>query len=173
MQNISYQDFKLSCSKLSSELKKEGIEIPHTRLLEIMSKTFGYKNYNTFRGINHHPNIDCLKIYLDKKLQKDFFQKFCDYAMLIMSVNVNKNIIMLQKNCDYIKVDFSILNKQESIHVKEHLFYFMKSNKIFNANITKIEQIVNKDLISEIVVSDNIITISKEMYDCFYKNKEQ
>lgn len=58
MLSISHQDFKTASTKMSSELKEAGITIQHSRLLNMMAHSFGYKDYATFRGLSNQSVIE-------------------------------------------------------------------------------------------------------------------
>lgn len=77
---MNHEDFKIACSKLTTSFKKEGIKIPHAKLLELVSQSLGYKNYNTFRGLA--PEQICIDT------ENDQGQHFYEIHVFVMKMSI-------------------------------------------------------------------------------------
>lgn len=50
MNYVSMENFKASCKRMSNELKRSGVDLKHQAILDIVARSFGHKDYNTYVG---------------------------------------------------------------------------------------------------------------------------
>lgn len=149
MQNISLQDFKTSCSKLSVELKENGVKIPHTKLLNMVAHSLGYKDYNTFKGIQNIKEKNGYRIYADKeKYQNCFFLLKKEFETLL-SEKFNQ-VFIRRQNCDFIEVDITKINSSLLEKFELRLIDFFKESRF----IDRIEHIVFQDVSQKLLSFD-------------------
>ena len=150
MQNISYQDFKTSCSKLAVELKEIGVKIPHTKLLNMVARSLGYKDYNTFKGIQDIKEKNGYRIYVDEKDYQNCIFKIKHTFEQLLSEKFNQVFIQRQ-NCNFIEVDFSKINSYDVELLQKKVLTFFKECNF----IKRIEHIVFQDVSKKLLSFDN------------------
>lgn len=50
MPHVSIENFKAACKRMGNELKNSGVTLNHQAILDIVARSFGYKDYNTYHG---------------------------------------------------------------------------------------------------------------------------
>lgn len=50
MNYVSMENFKAACKRMSNELKETGVNLKHQAILDIVARSFGHKDYNTYVG---------------------------------------------------------------------------------------------------------------------------
>ena len=154
--------FKTISSKIYNSLKKEGVKIPNSKLLEIISQALGHKNYNTFLGMetkkqhiqDNNENLKRIIIELQENTPENFLNNI--YSLIKESVINVKNIQIIKKDnlfiVDFIDTDFTkiqITNISFVISGNLHLYkdrryvkdlyveireYFKEKRKILSEN---------------------------------------
>jgi hypothetical protein len=148
---MTHEDFKIACSKLTIALKKEGVKIPHTKLLELVSQSLGYKNYNTFRG--------CIKSEQNN-------QKILEWAPPGRS---HKKYILSQDKIQFLE---NYIQDMEKEYIKGEIFNVKISPKRMEYITLPNEKGVDKEGTPNILTDiDNFALEKMEKYACnFYNN---
>lgn len=67
---MNQNDFKTACKALTLSLKEQGVTLAHSKILDIVAKTNGYKDYNTYVGMQS--DFSRVKSFKDNKIIIDY-----------------------------------------------------------------------------------------------------
>lgn len=147
---VNKDNFKKSVKRLEHSLEANGINLSYSKILDITSKTFGFKNYNDF--LNHQYNENTYKIILtfsNINYAPMYLHQFKNFFPNIIDFNDK-----IENNC-------LILNISNLIH-NDIDFQDMKTCFFLIASF--FSTIIKKESFSETLIKNKVIEDQNNLY---------
>ena len=176
--------FKTISSKIYNSLKKEGVKIPNSKLLEIISQALGYKNYNTFLGMetkkqhiqDNNENLKRIIVELEENTPENFINNI--YILIKESIINIKNIQIVKKDklfiIDFINTDFTKIQITNISYILSGNFHLYKERKYIKDLYVEIREYFKetRKILSEncLATKDDVDFVLSKMFGSgFYK----